>query len=61
VRVKVRGWGIEAVVSNFENAAFERFRGKDGVVDAEASALSLEEIFLAVAGEPPAEVKKGAA
>jgi ABC-2 type transport system ATP-binding protein len=61
VRVKVRGWGIEAVVSNFENGAFERFRGKDGVVDAEASALSLEEIFVAVAGEPPSEEKKGAA
>jgi len=61
VRVKVRGWGIEAVVSNFEDGAFERFRGKDGVVDAEASALSLEEIFLAVAGEPRAEEKKGAA
>ena len=61
VRVKVRGWGIDAVVSNFEDGAFERFRAKDGVVDAEASALSLEEIFLAVAGEAPAEEKKGAA
>jgi len=61
VRVKVRGWGIEAVVSNFEAGAFERFRAKDGVVDAEASALSLEEIFLAVAGETLAEDKKGAA
>jgi ABC-2 type transport system ATP-binding protein len=61
VRVKVRGWGIEAVVSNYEDSAFERFRGQDGVVDAEASALSLEEIFLAVAGEAPAAATKGAA
>lgn len=58
VRVRVRGWGIEAVVSNYEDTAFERFRQTDGVVDAEASALSLEEIFLAVAGDtPPAEAK----
>ncbi len=61
VRVKVRGWGIDAVVSNFNEPAFERFRGADGVVDAEASALSLEEIFLAVAGQAPAGELKGAA
>ncbi len=53
VRVKVRGWGIDAVVSNFTEPAFERFRQADGVVDAEASPMSLEEIFLAVAGEAP--------
>ncbi len=51
LRVKVRGWGIDAVVSNFEDAAFERFRAIDGVEDASAEALSLEEIFVAVAGE----------
>ncbi len=50
VRVQVRGWGIEALVSNFDEAAFARFRSADGVVDAEASALSLEEIFVALAG-----------
>ena len=61
VRVKVRGWGIDAVVSNFEDSAFERFREQDGVVDAEVSALSLEEIFLAVAGDAPAAATKGAA
>jgi ABC-2 type transport system ATP-binding protein len=61
VRVKVRGWGIDAVVSNFDDSAFERFREQDGVVDAEVSALSLEEIFLAVAGEAPAAATKGAA
>ena len=52
VRVKVRGWGIDAVVSNFDEAAFERFRQIDGVDDASAEALPLEEIFLAIAGEP---------
>ena len=61
VRVKVRGWGIEAVVSNYEDGAFEKFRDTDGVVDAEASSLSLEEIFLAIAGEAPAVQTKGAA
>ncbi len=50
VRVKVRGWGIEALVSNYEDALFERFREMEGVVDAEAAPLSLEEIFVAVAG-----------
>jgi len=27
VSVKVRGWGVEAIVSNFDDSAFERFRG----------------------------------
>jgi ABC-2 type transport system ATP-binding protein len=51
VRVQVRGWGIDAIVSNFDEAAFERFRAIDGVENAVAEALPLEEIFLAVAGE----------
>ena len=51
VRVKVRGWGIDAVVSNFAEASFEQFRQIDGIVDAEVSPMSLEEIFLAVVGE----------
>ena len=59
VRVQVRGWGIDAVVSNFDEAAFERFRAIDGVENAEASAMPLEEIFVAIAGEAPA--KEGAA
>ncbi|MEP6994858.1 MAG: hypothetical protein ABI968_10085 [Acidobacteriota bacterium] len=48
-RVRVRGWGIEAVVSNFDAAAFERFRGVDGVENAVAETMSIEEIFDAVA------------
>jgi len=51
VRVKVRGWGIDAVVSNFTDSAFDQFRQTGGVVDAEVSLMSLEEVFLAVAGE----------
>ena len=54
VRVNVRGWGIEAVVSNFDDSSFERFRSIDGVCDAEASAMSLEEIFLALGADAPA-------
>jgi ABC-2 type transport system ATP-binding protein len=51
VRVQVRGWGVDAVVSNFDAAAFERLRAVDGVENVEADAMPLEEIFLAVAGE----------
>ena len=51
VRVRVRGWGIDAIVSNFDEAAFERFRAIDGVENATVEALPLEEVFLAVAGE----------
>ena len=54
VRVQVRGWGVDAIVSNYDDVSFERFRQSAGVVDADASAMSLEEIFLAVAGEAPA-------
>ena len=55
VKVKVRGWGVDAVVSNYDDVSFERFRQTDGVVEAEVVPMSLEEIFLAVAGEAPAE------
>ena len=52
VRTKVRGWGIEAVVSGFTEERFARFAEKHGILDAEALPLSLEGLFLAVAGEP---------
>ena len=51
VRVRVRGWGVDAVVSNFADSSFEEFRRIEGVMDAEVSPMALEEIFLAVAGE----------
>ena len=55
VRVKVRGWGIDAVVSDWTEEKFERFRQLDGVEGAETEALTLEDIFVAVAGEEPAK------
>lgn len=57
LRVKVRGWGVDAVVANYEDSLFERFRATDGVMDASASPLSLEEIFVAVAGEEKGDAK----
>ena len=48
-RVQVRGWGIEAIVSGFDPTAFERFRAMDGVEDAAADVLTLEEAFQALA------------
>jgi ABC-type multidrug transport system ATPase subunit len=59
VRVRVRGWGVDAVVSNFDDAAFASFAALEGVADATAEALSLEEIFTAVAGEAPAPEGRG--
>jgi len=60
VKVKVRAWGIDAVVSDFAEDKFDRFRSIDGVDGAESSAMSLEEIFLAVAGEAAAAAEGGA-
>jgi ABC-type multidrug transport system ATPase subunit len=51
VRVRVRGWGVDAVVSNFDDAIFERLRQTDGVSEAQALPMSLEEIFEAVGGK----------
>jgi len=46
----VRRWGggAEAIVSNYDDRAFEKMRGKIGPADVEA--MSLEEIFIAIAG-----------
>jgi ABC-type uncharacterized transport system ATPase subunit len=52
VRVKVRGWGVEAVVSNFDDAFFERLRATEGVSEVRVSPMSLDEIFRTVVGEP---------
>lgn len=45
----VRSWGsgAEAIVTNYDDVAFERLRTSN----AEVSAMSLEDIFMAVAGE----------
>ena len=52
VQVRVRGWGVEAIVSNFSADLFERFRETDGVVGAEALPLSVEKVFEAVSPAP---------
>jgi ABC-2 type transport system ATP-binding protein len=53
VAASVRQWGsgTEAVVSNYDEVAFERFRSTSGVNHAETSPMSLEEIFIAISGE----------
>lgn len=56
VRVKVRGWGVEAVVSNFDDAEFERFCATDGVLEPRADTMTVAEIFTAVVGGPTREI-----
>ena len=52
VRVKVRGWGVDAVVANFDDTVFERFRAMEGVKDAVALPMTIGEIFDALVGQP---------
>ena len=51
--VNVRQWGsgTEAVVSNYDDLAFERFRDAAKISGADITPMTLEEIFIAVAGE----------
>ncbi len=51
VRVAGGEWGFEAVVERFAEDGFGRFASEAGVVEPEARAMSLEEIFVAVCGE----------
>jgi len=48
----VRSWGggAEAIVSNYDDIAFERMRSASKIGAAEVEAMSLEEIFIAIAG-----------
>jgi ABC-2 type transport system ATP-binding protein len=55
VQVKVSGWGVEAVVSNFDDHSFDKFRKMGQIVDPEVSAMSLEDIFTVVVGETKGE------
>jgi ABC-type multidrug transport system ATPase subunit len=54
VTAAIRKWGTgtEAIVSNYDELSFDRFQEGANVV-AEVSPLTLEEIFLAVAGQDP--------
>ena len=44
-------WGFEAVVGRFGDERFRQLASEGGVVEPEARAMSLEEIFIAVCGE----------
>jgi len=48
----MRSWGggSEAIVSNYDDLAFERMRSTSNIGAAEVEAMSLEEIFIAMAG-----------
>lgn len=48
----MRSWGggAEAIVGNYDDLAFERMRTTSNIGAAEVEAMSLEEIFIAVAG-----------
>lgn len=55
VAATVRQWGsgTEAVISNYDDVAFARLRSEAQMPVADVSPLTLEEIFIAVAGEHP--------
>lgn len=55
VAATVRQWGngTEAVISNFDDVAMARLRSEAQVPVADVTPLTLEEIFVAVAGEHP--------
>ncbi|HVN75605.1 MAG TPA: ABC transporter ATP-binding protein [Thermoanaerobaculaceae bacterium] len=44
-------FGVETVVTRFDEASFERLRAHPGAPEPEASGMSLEEIFIAVNGD----------
>jgi ABC-2 type transport system ATP-binding protein len=46
-----RDWGVEAVVAAFDDARFRAWQGGAAASAAEVSALTLEEIFVALAGD----------
>ncbi len=49
--IRTWGSGTEAVVSNYDDLAFERFREETSAPVAEVVPMSLEEIFIAMTGE----------
>ena len=54
ITATVRQWGssgTEAVISNYDDLAFERFRDAAHLNAVDVAPMSLEEIFIAVAGE----------
>jgi ABC-type multidrug transport system ATPase subunit len=55
VRVRVRGWGVEAVVANFSEELFKRLLGTDGVTEVDAAFMTIGEIFDAAS---PARIER---
>lgn len=51
-----RDWGVEALVSNFDEERLERFRAARAGADVEVGSVSLEEIFVALLGDQEARV-----
>jgi hypothetical protein len=53
ITATVRQWGsgTEAVISNYDDLALERFRDAAHLNAVDVAPMSLEEIFIAVAGE----------
>jgi ABC-2 type transport system ATP-binding protein len=49
-----RDWGAEALVTNFSDEALSTFQARVGAADLEVASLSLEEIFVALAGRKEA-------
>ncbi len=49
-----RDWGAEALVTNFSDEALSAFQARVGAADLEVASLSLEEIFVALAGRKEA-------
>jgi ABC-2 type transport system ATP-binding protein len=55
ISVARRDWGVEAVVSNFDEERLERFRAAHPGADVEVGSLSLEEIFVLLLGTEEAK------
>jgi ABC-2 type transport system ATP-binding protein len=53
MHVRLTNLGVEAVISDYEEGKFERFRCIEGIGDAEISPMSLEEILIEVSGAEP--------
>ncbi len=51
VSVTQRGWGVEAVVANYDQAELERYRRAQPTVATDVVPMSLEEIFTTVADD----------
>jgi ABC-2 type transport system ATP-binding protein len=55
LQVTVGNWGVEAIVSNFDDRCYDRFRRTEGVVNPEVVPMSLEEIFSTVVSDREGE------